>query len=175
MKTGWVTPFQITRWHAPMMCTAWVCSLIVHSGRSGLLHAKTGAGTRDFPGFSTAHPDLSTGASKHTFLVFIPLSSGPRCVLGALRLDIHLWSDSFFLHPPPPPQEDIYTKTEGFCRSPLPWAVFFNYAADETCWNLKHACASNSPLQRPRLWLPGGNQSVGAGGLSLPDHWAKLS
>ena len=97
-----------------------------------------------FSGFSTAHSGFSTCASKHTFLVFISLSSGPRCVLGALRLDIHLWSDSFFLHPPPPPQEDMYTKTEGFCRSPLPWTILFNYATDETCWNLKHACAQTA-------------------------------
>ena len=91
-----------------------------------------GISSAGHPDLNIAHPDLNIGASKHTFLVFISLSSGPRCVLGALRLDIHLWSDSFFLHPPPPPQEDIYTKTEGFCRSPLPWAILFNYAADET-------------------------------------------
>ena len=133
MKTGCVTPFQITRWHAPMMCTAWVCSLIVHLGRSGLLHAKTGARTRDFQ-VSAPPIQVSAPAPRNTptFLVFISLSSGPRCVLGALRLDIHLWSDSFFLHPTSPPQGDIYTKTEGFYRSPLPWVILFNYAADET-------------------------------------------
>ena len=60
MKTGWVILFQITRWHAPMVCNAWGCSLIVNSGPSGLLHAKTGAGSRDFADSGTAHADSGT-------------------------------------------------------------------------------------------------------------------
>ena len=66
MKTGWVILFQITRWHAPMVCNAWGCSLIVNSGPSGLLHAKTGAGARDFqtlvPPIQTLVPTM--GASQ---------------------------------------------------------------------------------------------------------------
>ena len=51
---------QTTRWHAPVMCTAWFCSLIFHLGPSGLLHAKTGAGTRDFANSGTDLADSST-------------------------------------------------------------------------------------------------------------------